>query len=220
MARDMLPLFTLSYGDVVDLSWLAPDQSSYECTGKPVVITGMDGTMETLLPCGWVLPADCFRPQPESPYGDSRKRPVRGRCVACEEKIRTTRNRLDFWGKRITEAVRRHYKKERAEHLHAAQCFSDYLMLTGIELGALATRAREAAERDHKCQHCQKRWSEMPGGAIMHLSLDRRDPERPLSMDNYSFICRTGNSQYARVAPRARTIRDAMYRIKAEHGIL
>lgn len=221
MATGQRPLFTMDFGEVVDLSWLAPDQSSYECSGRPAVIAGIDGTSETLLPCGWVLPADCFRPKVArgAPYG-APGRPVRSRCVECEERIRTAKNRLNYWGRRITKSVRRHYRIERHEGLHAAANFPDYLILTGVDLPELAKRARESAEADLRCQHCQKAWSAMPGGAIMHLSLDRRDPNRLLTMDNYQFVCRTGNSQYARVSPRARTIRDAMYRIKAERGYL
>src|SRR5207344_460000 len=121
MHEQPLPLFTMNYGEAVDLSWLAPDQRVFECRGKPITLTGADGQSETLLPCGWLLPFDCFRPKVsgEPPYGGSR-RPVHSRCVECEERIRTARNRLNFWGNRTYKAVRRHYRTERKEGLHAA----------------------------------------------------------------------------------------------------
>lgn len=216
-------LFTMTGGEQVDLSWLAPHQPSYECLGKAAIITGVDGAMEILYPCGFILPADCFRPRVRfgASYGaPQRRRPVMMRCVECEEKIRTAKNRLNFWGNRMENSAKHHYRKERKEGLHAAPTFNDYLLLTNLDLKELAKRAREAAEQDLRCTHCHKQWSAFPGGAIMHLSLDRRDPTRLLAMDNYGFTCRTGNSQYARVSPRARTVRDAMYRWKQEHGYL
>src|SRR5262249_15610844 len=119
MNQNMSPLFTMNLGEAVDLSWLAPDQPSYECTGRPVILVGIGRQTETLLPCGWVLPADCFRPNPvcRARHGARRWRPVRSRCVECEERIRTAKNRLNYWGRRIATSVRRHYRIERHEGL-------------------------------------------------------------------------------------------------------
>lgn len=218
MHQDQTALFTRELLPPEDWSWLAPDRPAFYCTGRPIHLYGPNGEHEVYEPCGRLLPDFCFRSR-GSTYACSRGRPVMPRCVACEQKIRTARNRLWFWKRRTQKALQSHMIRERRQGLHCERNLADFLKLGGLTIDEIAEAMQHAAEHDTECSHCGRHWSEMPGGAKMQITLDRTDPQRLMAHDNWGLKCRTGNPQKGTTSPRVQQIRDAYWRHLRERGL-
>ena len=200
-----------AYTDVHDYAFLAADRPAFQCVGKVRIITGPQGEIVEKWPCGRIIPDYCFSPC--ATYALHRSRPVRPRCVACEQEIREARKRLWEMETRARTALGHHMQRERAQGLHEIRKLVDYQVVTGVTIKFLADHMRDAALNDRPCPHCEVRWSEMVGGWRMHISLDRTDPKRMLALDNFTLKCRTGNSQRKAPDPRAAAVRDAYWRL-------
>src|SRR5262249_7727317 len=162
-AEGQIPLYTRELLEPEDWSWLAPDRPTFYCMGKQLHLYGPEDEHEVHEPCGRLLPDLCFRPMGSAMYA-RQNRPVHPRCVACEQKISTAKNRLWYWERREDRAVGGHMRRERKQGLHVAQNADEYRKLGGLERGVVAQAMRYAATHDTKCSHCGRRWSEMPGG--------------------------------------------------------
>lgn len=208
-----------------DYSWLASDRPLFQCQGQVKIIAGPLGEVVERRPCGRLLPDFCFRPKPRRV--DHLKtvhwRPVHWRCVSCEQEDGEAYRELWIHEVRARKALQRHMRIERKEGLHGAWKLSEYEALSGVTVAWLADKMRVAEQNDSPCPHCEVRWSEMPGGWRLQMTVDRPDVSRTLAQDNCTLKCRTGNSQGARTPVRTRQVREAYWRVirrerRGEHG--
>lgn len=199
-----------------DWRWLAPDRPAYQCMGGAIIIIGPNLERHVHQPCGRILPDYCFRPVGHLKMPDHR--PVRARCIACEQEIRTVKSRYWFWELRAARSLRAHMRKERKQGLHQETRLEPYLSLGQLTVKQVANAMRAAEANDTACPHCGKAWSQMPGGAVEQMTLDRIDTSRLLAHDNYTLKCRTGNSQHGTTEPRAQQVRDTYWRKLRERG--
>lgn len=152
------------------------------------------------LECGDVWPLAFFEFNPDNRRTGKCTSPLcdhpdhyRARCIGCRLSVRTERNAADPFAVKLRRTLTRHARQDGYASLAVWE------RATGLSVATMAADAE--AEFDHgRCTHCRRRWSSMPNGRA-DMTLDRHDPDKPLTRSNYRWLCATGNRAKQRTPP-------------------